>query len=117
MRFNDTQMRYMKIFLNGKCPVRNAVIVGNKGLGKSYVIKKTICEYKYITISFSKDFYFPFEYIRKGLSLSSDVKREDIIRALSNAYVSNQYIVYQNFEYCDKDSIELIKQVIQYHEN
>lgn len=115
MEFNNTQMIYMRNFLNEKSSVRNAVVVGNKGLGKSYVIKKLICEYNYITISFSKDFYFPFEYIRKGLSLSSDVKREEIISALSNAYVSNHYIVYQNFEYCDKDSMELIKQVIQFH--
>ena len=117
MEFNNTQITDMRNFLNENSPVRNALVIGNKGLGKSYVIKKLISEYNYITISFSKDFYLPFEYIKKGLSLSSDVKREEIIRALSDTYVSNHYIVYENFEYCDKDSMELIKQVIQFHDN
>ena len=117
MEFNNTQITDMRNFLNENSPVRNALVIGNKGLGKSYVIKKLISEYNYITISFSKDFYLPFEYIKKGLSLSSDAKREEIIRALSDTYVSNHYIVYENFEYCDKDSMELIKQVIQFHDN
>lgn len=116
MEFNITQMTHLKNFLDEDSPVRNTLLMGKKGLGKSYVIKKLISDRHYIIISFSKDLYLPFEYIRKGLSLTPDLKREGIIHALSDAYVSNYYIVYENLEYCDKDSMELIKQVIQFHD-
>lgn len=49
MEFNNTQITDMSNFLNGNSPVRNALVIGNKGLGKSYVIKKLISEYNYIT--------------------------------------------------------------------
>lgn len=117
MEFNITQTAYMRNFLNENSSVKNALILGSKGLGKSYVIKKIISDYNHITISFFKDFYLPFEYIKKGLSLSSDVRREEIIHALSNAYNLNNCIIYENLECCDNDSLELIKQVIQFHDN
>lgn len=116
MEFNTDQKKDIKKFVNKKTKVRNAVIFGNPGLGKSSALRECVLGLNSITITFSKDFYFPFECIRKAFSLSLDIKREEIISTLSTAYRSNHCIIYENFEYCDADSLELIKQVIRFHE-
>lgn len=115
MEFNVTPKEHIKDFLNQTIKVRNAIILGNEGFGKSYALKEALAETDSFTITFSENFYLPFECIRKSFSLSPNAKREEIIAALSKSYDLNHCIVFENFEYCDADSWELIKQVIQFH--
>lgn len=115
MKFNTEQREKIRDFLMEKALVRSAIIYGNEGLGKSSAIRENILDLDSTTITFSKDFFLPFECIKKALALSLNARREEIISALSRAYVLNHCILYENVEYCDVDSLELIKQVILFH--
>lgn len=116
MEFYSEQKRQLDTFFKDGTIVRNAIIWGNIGLGKSKIIKEVITKLTVVTITFEKDFCAPFGYIKRGEHLSSSTKREEIVLNLSKSYTQNDCIVYENFEYCDKDSYELIKQVIHFHQ-
>lgn len=116
MEFYSEQKNQLDTFLKDDTIVRNAVIWGNVGLGKSKIIKEVITKLTVIIITFEKEFCSPFGYIKKGEHLPLSAKREEIVLNLSKSYTQNDCIVYENFEYCDKDSYELIKQVIHFHQ-
>lgn len=115
MNFYNVQKCQLIEFLSKGEKVRSAIIMGEAGLGKSNIIKEVVAHSNYVIISFEKEFRLPFEYIIKGFNLSIHQKREEIVSKLSQEYIDKKCVIFENFEYCDKDSFELIKQVIEFH--
>ena len=115
MDFYSEQKERLMEFLDEGANVRSAIMVGETGLGKSSILKEVVAPLTYTIISFEKEFQTPFEYIIKGMDLNAHKKREKIVSELSKAYIHNKCIILENFEYCDMDSLELIKQVIEFH--
>lgn len=116
MEFYSTQRNQLQQFLENNTQVRHVVIFGNIGLGKSKIIEEMTSQRDFVSISFDKEFRPPFNYISQDSSLSHEKRREQIIMELSKMYIDKECIIYKNFECCDMDSLELIKQVIQFHE-
>lgn len=117
MEFHSTQKNLLIQFMKDKNRVHSALVYGDLGLGKSKTIEAAVFQLDVVNISFEKEFRPPFDCIIRGLSLSPENRnRETVIKELSRAYKHKDCIIYENFEYCDADSFDLIKQVIQFHE-
>lgn len=111
------QKESLKLFLREATPVRTAIVWGSFGVGKSRAIQEVLNDTSAVWITFSKENFTAFEALRKATGLSADATYEDIIYELSLIYFSKDCVVYENLECCERDSMELIKQVIQFSRN
>lgn len=116
MDFYDVQSNRLKALLEARPQTLNVVVLGALGLGKSRVILDVTKNSNFRIISFDKEFRPPFSYIKQGGLEHKNVAREDIVEDLSQSYMKYDGIIYENFENCDMDSMELIKQVIHFHQ-
>lgn len=115
MELYQKEKECLRNFLSNPSIVRSAAISGNMGVGKSRTIHDVLDGMSTHWVIFRRDAYTAFSALREGIGLSVDTQYEEILRMLSLAYSTSDCIVYENFEYCDRDSLELIKRVLQFH--
>lgn len=116
MEFYNNQKKHLETFLKNSTLTRSVMVFGDMGLGKSHIIHEVTTHVRCLRFTFEEGLRTPFESITQVDDSSCSKKREQIVMDLSTAYLEHDCILYENFEFCDTDSLELIRQVLQFHE-